>query len=68
MTTDSAGREKLALAEAIRVFEDLDYAKRWLAEPCRALGGIVPSSLLSTDDGLALVLRELMAIEHGLPI
>lgn len=68
MVINSAGREESALAEAIRVFEDRDYANRWLVEPCRALGDVAPSSLLSTDEGLALVLRELAAIEHGLPI
>lgn len=53
---------------AIAVFESVATADKWLAEPCLALGGVKPSSLLCDEEGLALVLRELAAIEHGLPL
>lgn len=63
-----ADLEELARRAATEVFESEAVAERWLAEPCVALGNVSPRSLLCDGSGLSLVLRELTAIEHGLPL
>lgn len=60
--------EELARRAATEVFESESVAVRWLVEPCVSLGNVPPNSLLCDEGGLSLVLRELRAIEHGLPI
>jgi len=51
---------------ALRVFDDRDKAARWMTRPNRALGGVVPMSLLDTDIGVQQVDEELGRIEHGI--
>jgi putative toxin-antitoxin system antitoxin component (TIGR02293 family) len=52
-------------ARTLEVFEDRDKAQRWLAKPCRALGGKIPFSLLGTKPGVESVCDELSRIEYG---
>jgi uncharacterized protein (DUF2384 family) len=49
----------------ISVFGSSDIFDKWLAEPCPALGGISPRSLMVTAEGLETVLNEIGRIEHG---
>ncbi len=51
--------------EAQEVLGDSEKASRWLRKPNRALGGIVPLSLLDTDVGAEAVLELLGRIQHG---
>jgi len=60
--------EDRVLRNALEVFESTDIAAGSMNAPCRALGGATPRSLLLDDKGFQLVIRELDAIEHGLPI
>jgi len=66
--SDLLYRLSRALVHAISVFEDADYAVRWLKEPNEALGGAQPLNLLATVEGDEVVHAELGAIEHGLPV
>jgi putative toxin-antitoxin system antitoxin component (TIGR02293 family) len=52
-------------ARTLEVFEERDKARRWLAKPCRALGGKIPFALLGANQGVKLVQDELGRIEHG---
>ena len=52
-------------SRALEVFEDKDKARRWLAKPCRALGGKIPFSLLGTNRGVESVHDELGRVEYG---
>ncbi|THD02512.1 hypothetical protein B1810_14415 [Panacagrimonas perspica] len=63
-----ADLEESVLTKAFEVFESSEIAQGWMTAPCRALGGATPRSLLLDDRGFQLVMRELHAIEHGLPI
>ena len=47
------------VAYGTRVLGDRDAVRSWLHSPCRALGGLVPSSLLDTEAGGEAVLEEL---------
>ncbi|PPE72736.1 hypothetical protein C3942_16945 [Solimonas fluminis] len=57
-----------ALAEALNVFEDAQYAARWLETPNVALGGAAPRDLLDTESGWQVVKRALAAVEYGHPL
>jgi len=57
-----------ALAEALKVFEDAQYAAQWLETPNVALGGAIPRDLLDTESGWQAVKRELAAVEYGHPL
>jgi putative toxin-antitoxin system antitoxin component (TIGR02293 family) len=52
-------------ARAVGVLGSLERAKRWLTTNNRALGGVVPISLLDTDVGTRAVEDVLLRIEHG---
>lgn len=53
------------MARAVEVLGDHERAIAWLAEPIRALGGIVPLALLDTEIGADAVRDVLGRIEHG---
>ncbi|MGQ0502095.1 MAG: antitoxin Xre/MbcA/ParS toxin-binding domain-containing protein [Panacagrimonas sp.] len=63
--------DRVLLARARRraraVFGDTDMAEDWLWSYCGALGR-TPLELLRDRNGYENVLRELTAIEHGLPV
>ncbi len=52
-------------ARTVEVFEDEEKARRWLRKPCRALGGVVPFSLLDSPMGIQAVEDELERIEYA---
>lgn len=58
---------KKARLRARDAFGDADAAERWLVNVSVPLGA-APIELLGTEGGLARILKELAAIEHGLPI
>lgn len=66
MRRPNASLRQQALQEAIRVFDTETAAKEWLNAYCPAIDA-VPILLLDTPQGLQTVLRELIALEHGLP-
>lgn len=61
-------RYRIVLEEARRVFENGDVARAWIEERSIPLGNVTPLSLLETDDGMKLVLRELGQIEYSHPV
>lgn len=63
--SDRVLRVARILARAQEVFGSDDRARRWLAAPCRALGGKVPVELLDTDLGAKTVDDEITRIAHG---
>jgi putative toxin-antitoxin system antitoxin component (TIGR02293 family) len=54
------------MAFASDTFQNEEKAHHWLRTPSRALGRVVPLSLLDTDGGARLVEDELDRIAHGL--
>jgi len=64
MSIKDSGR---LIAQATRVFGDLDQADRWLRQPSRALGGETPLRALHTATGAALVERELRRLADERP-
>lgn len=52
-------------SRAVEVFEDQGKARHWLRNPCRALGMVVPFSLLDSPMGIQAVEDELERIENG---
>jgi putative toxin-antitoxin system antitoxin component (TIGR02293 family) len=52
-------------AHAMAVFEDQGKALRWLTRENRALGQVVPLSLLDSDVGAEAVNDELSRLEYG---
>lgn len=50
------------------VFVDQERFLRWLRQPCDALGGKKPITLLSSEEGAKLVKDELVRIDYGIPI
>lgn len=52
-------------ARATEVLGDAERASRWLHRPNRALGGVVPLTLLDTDVGVQQVEQILGRIEYG---
>lgn len=63
--SDRLARIARVTAEAVRVFGDVDTAKRWLARPHVVLGNAAPLDLLDTDSGAEQVTDELVRIELG---
>jgi putative toxin-antitoxin system antitoxin component (TIGR02293 family) len=53
------------LAEAKHVLGSEEKARRWVLEPSRALGGLIPLRMLVTDIGANAVFEELGRIEYG---
>jgi putative toxin-antitoxin system antitoxin component (TIGR02293 family) len=53
------------LARAVEVLDDADKAVHWLTTPNRALGGVVPMTLLDTPEGREQVETILGRIEYG---
>jgi uncharacterized protein (DUF2384 family) len=49
----------------ISVFGSAEMLDQWLGEPCPALGGISPRSLMNSAEGLEKVLNEMIRIEYG---
>ena len=47
------------------MLEDRDNAGRWLQKPNRALGGVAPLDLLSSDLGAEQVETILVRIDYG---
>ncbi|MBN3069179.1 DUF2384 domain-containing protein [Pectobacterium brasiliense] len=59
-------RSSLISERAIELFEgDVDLAKKWLAEPNRALGWISPNEMLPDPTGIDTVLRLIAQLQHG---
>ena len=48
------------------VFEDMDKLRSWLSTPSLALGHKRPIDLIKNSYGKELVMRELVALEHGI--
>ncbi|MCK5828183.1 DUF2384 domain-containing protein [Candidatus Bipolaricaulota bacterium] len=53
------------VAKGVEVFGDKEAALEWLGQPCAALAGQTPRSLLKSRFGAEMVLDELIRIEHG---
>jgi len=51
--------------KALDVFEDEKSAEKWLKEPARGLGGVMPLEYAKTELGAREVERLLARIEHG---
>lgn len=64
-SAEEALRIQKTLERAISVLEDEKWAKLWLATENRALGGVTPLSLMSTEAGYESVLNTLAQIEYG---
>lgn len=64
--SDRLARLARLIARAETALGDEDRARRWLAKPNRALGGVRPLSLLDSDAGTLTVERVLGRIEHGI--
>lgn len=68
LKTNEADR-LIRLVEALELAEDLFgdpvKARRWLNKPNRALGGVVPLSLLDTHSGFELVRQALGRLAYG---
>ncbi|WP_052198327.1 MbcA/ParS/Xre antitoxin family protein [Pectobacterium fontis] len=59
-------RSSLISERAIELFEgDADLAKKWLAEPNRALEWISPNEMLSLPSGIDAVLKLITQLQHG---
>ncbi|MGR6772087.1 antitoxin Xre/MbcA/ParS toxin-binding domain-containing protein [Pectobacterium brasiliense] len=59
-------RSSLISERAIELFEgDANLAKKWLAEPNRALGWISPNEMLPAPTGIDTVLRLIAQLQHG---
>ncbi len=56
----------LLVARGVEVFESKEFFLSWLLQPCIALGGRTPQSLLSSRFGIGIILDELTRIEHGI--
>jgi putative toxin-antitoxin system antitoxin component (TIGR02293 family) len=63
--SDRLARLGHALVRAEQALGNPERARRWLAQPNRALGGATPLSLLAYDAGTRAVEQELGRIEHG---
>jgi putative toxin-antitoxin system antitoxin component (TIGR02293 family) len=62
---DKIYRLAYVIAAATKALGDRDKARQWLRRPNRALGGVTPLSLLSTQPGLHQVEHVLGRIEYG---
>lgn len=63
--SDRAVRLARVIARANKVLGNFDKARGWLMHTNRALGNVIPFSLLDTDLGAQAVLDVLGRIEHG---
>jgi len=63
--SDRLARVARAAASAEDVLENRDNAGRWLQKPNRALGGVAPLDLLSSDLGAEQVETVLVRIDYG---
>ena len=63
--TPTAETEQDVINRAVDVIGDRDEALRWMGTPVRALGYATPISLLSREEGRAVVLTTLTRLEHG---
>jgi len=68
MGDSESERYKKAFDKAYQIFGNENDAHAWLNEPSIPLGKVTPKSLLGTQQGLELVLYELVAMEYGLPV
>lgn len=66
LSESDAERVLKIFIHADEVFGDRRKAQRWLREPCRAIGGVVPLSLLQSNEGSEIVREELVRIEYGI--
>tara|TARA_R110002020_G_scaffold96186_17_gene230590 strand:+ start:444 stop:857 length:414 start_codon:yes stop_codon:yes gene_type:complete len=64
--SDSVRRVVRVCETARRIFGQWDRAEGWLRDPCPALNGVVPVTLLESESGARLVEDELLRIEHGI--
>jgi putative toxin-antitoxin system antitoxin component (TIGR02293 family) len=62
---DAIGRLLRLNREAVRLFGDAEFAKKWLSLPNPALGYRVPNDLAETDAGAREVETILLRIAHG---
>jgi putative toxin-antitoxin system antitoxin component (TIGR02293 family) len=53
------------MVRGTEVFESRENFLRWFTTPNTALGGKVPSDLVSLQTGAQLVMDELIRIDHG---
>ena len=51
--------------KALEVFEDEEAAEKWLKEPARGLGGVIPLEYAKTELGAQEIEKLLSRIEHG---
>ena len=51
--------------KALEVFEDEEAAEKWLKEPVRGLGGVIPLEYAKTELGAQEIEKLLIRIEHG---
>lgn len=68
-----AEAERVKLAEELvergtRTFGDRDVFMAWLGDESPGLGGKRPMDLIRSITGMRLVMDELLAIEHGMPL
>ena len=64
--SDSVRRVVRICEIATGVFGQWERARGWLRDPCRALNGVVPVTLLESESGARLVEDELLRIDHGM--
>jgi putative toxin-antitoxin system antitoxin component (TIGR02293 family) len=62
---DAVGRLLRLNKEAVRLFRDAEFARKWLSLPNPALGYRVPNDLAETDAGAREVEVILSRIAHG---
>ena len=55
-----------AIAEAKRIFGDVEKAERWLRKPNAKFDGSTPLSLLGVEAGIQAVEESLIQIDHGI--
>jgi putative toxin-antitoxin system antitoxin component (TIGR02293 family) len=65
---DAIARLLRVTKTAIRVFGDVDFARRYLSLPVPALGDKIPLELAETDSGAREVEAALMRFAHGVYI
>ena len=51
--------------KALEVFEDEEAAEKWLKEPARGLGGVIPLEYAKMELGAQEIEKLLIRIEHG---
>lgn len=63
--SDRLARIARITADALRIFGDVETARRWLSRKHLVLGNAAPLELLDTDSGAEQVTDELTRIEFG---